>query len=403
MTRTEFLEKCWEKYPLFALSSPPTEHEWMCGRIEHVEAGGASIQLLGESLPIDSASSRHIPRLGEEIPAYLLIRGDVVAYNKDLKAVFLLSPCLSDVQDVSGWTHWQMFIHAVHDYFGQSGFIHWLTPTFVESSGVDANIDFFTARGVRTGREYNLPTSPEFELKKALVCGLERVYEIKKCFRDDDVTSIHQPEFTMLEWYRAYASLDDVEKDVLFLIQGLIENFALAMEVAPFDRWTIQQLFSKYLDFTLTPHTTEDELKAVLLERQWDFLPSETWNDLFFRLYVQGIEPHLEELGLIIVSGFPAQQSSLARITPEGWADRFEFYWKGVEIANAYQEETDPSKMGKTVYAEKESRHQQGKPVMSVGADFLRTMEQGLPPSAGIALGLDRLFMCLMGMDRIVR
>lgn len=404
MTREEFLANHWRKYPVFTASAPPTKENWLTGRVQNLKQDqGMFIELSGQSFPVTGTDRLLIDSLGVEAPFGALVCGDVVAYNIEKQAVFLLSPCLTEDRSASEdlSLQWHMFLHAVHDYFVQQGFIHWLTPTFVESSGVDANIDFFVARGVRTGREFQLPTSPEFELKKALVAGVERVYEVKKCFRDDDATPIHLPEFTMLEWYRAFANLKDIELDVSGLVQHLISSFALPLEFETFQPWTVSALFAKYLDFELTPHTSSEELKQALRKKEWDFLPTDTWNDLFFRLYVDGVEPHLKDLGLIIVRGFPAQQSSLARITMDGWADRFECYWNGVEIANAYHEENDPENMRKTILREKSIRLEQGKKSMAIGDEFLRHMQSGLPPSAGIALGLERLFMSLWGHNNI--
>lgn len=404
MTREEFLANHWRKYPVFAASAPPTEEAWLAGRVQSLKQDeGMFIELSGQNVPVSEEERAEVSALGLAAPFSALVCGDVVAYNIDTQAVFLLSPCLAkDRRASEGLSlQWQMFLHAVHDYFVQQGFIHWLTPTFVESSGVDANIDFFVAQGVRTGREFQLPTSPEFELKKALVAGVERVYEVKKCFRDDDATPIHLPEFTMLEWYRAFANLKDIELDVAGLVQHLIGSFALPIEFEGFQAWTVSQLFAKYLDFVLTPNTTVEDLRHALQQKEWDFLPTDTWNDLFFRLYIDGVEPYLKDLGFIIVSGFPAQQSSLARLTIEGWADRFECYWNGVEIANAYHEENNPENMRKTILRERAIRLQQGKKSMALGEGFLRDMQAGLPPSAGIALGLDRLFMGLWGHDNI--
>ncbi|MCC6138675.1 MAG: hypothetical protein IT287_08575, partial [Bdellovibrionaceae bacterium] len=321
----------------------------------------------------------------------------IVAYNAEHQTVFLLSPNLSGAEVVPH-IHWHMFLQVVHDYFASQGFIHWLTPSFVTSAGVDANIDFFYAQGVRTGRQYRLPTSPEFELKKALVQGVEQIYEIKKCYRDDDTTPIHRSEFTMLEWYRAYANIDEVEKDVLSLANYLIEAFALPYDsFEKFPQYTMAQLFKTYLQFELTPQTSSEDLQKLLERDGLDWSASDDWNDLFFRVYVDRIEPHLAALGAIVVRGFPAQQRSLARLTPEGWADRFEFYWNGVEIANAYHEENNPESIEMIIATEISRREKAGRAAISKDSAFAEMMKSGLPPSAGIALGLDRLFMCLMG------
>lgn len=400
MTREEFLSSHWHKYPVFSAAAPPSGAAWTAGRVQVVLATEESIELGGQTVPVQK-SSIEIPGLGTSAPLTVLRSGDIVAYSAEQQSVFLLAPNLREIE-VAPQVQWHMFLQVVHDFFASQGFIHWLTPSFVASAGVDANIDFFYAQGVRTGRQYRLPTSPEFELKKALVQGVEHIYEIKKCFRDDDVTPIHRSEFTMLEWYRAYAQLEEVEKDVLSLVNYLIEAFALPYEsFESIPQYTMAQLFKTYLQFELTPNTTSEELQKLLERDGLDWSTSDDWNDLFFRIYVDRIEPQLSALGAIVVRGFPAQQRSLARLTADGWADRFEFYWNGVEIANAYHEENNPQAIEDIIRTEMSKRESAGRAAMSEDSAFAEMMKSGLPPSAGIALGLDRLFMCLMGKSEI--
>lgn len=397
MTRQEFLSGEWQKYPVFSAAAPPSEAPWLVGRLQGVSASDSQIEMEGESHVIDQKSQATVQGLGKPAPLNALQAGDIVAYDPQAKLVFLLSPCLQTA-DSSSPVEWQMFLHVVHDFFAQNGFIHWLTPSFVASSGVDANIDFFVAQGVRTGRQFRLPTSPEFELKKAMVEGVERLYEVKNCYRDDDPTPVHKSEFTMLEWYRSYAHIDEVERDVLDLVNTLVDAFALPYDTfKSFPKHAMSELFKTYLKFELTPQTTSEQLQTLLDDQALEWSASDDWNDLFFRVYVDRIEPQLAALGPIIVNGFPAQQRSLARLTSEGWADRFEFYWNGIEIANAYHEENNPESIASIVRDEMTKREKAGRAAITPDQTFLEMMKQGFPPSAGIALGLDRLYMCLKG------
>ncbi len=396
MTRQQFLNSEWQKYPLFSAAAPPSEDTWISGRLQSVSTGGDQIEINGESYAIGSSKTM-VAGLGTPAPLAALKAGDVVAFNVEKQAVYLLSPCLTD-EATPARVEWQMFLHVVHDYFAQKGFIHWLTPSFVESSGVDANIDFFIAQGVRTGRQYRLPTSPEFELKKAMIEGVEMLYEIKNCFRDDDPTPVHKSEFAMLEWYRSFATIEEIEQDVVELVNTLIEGFALPYEpFESFPRYSISDLFDNFLSYEFTPQITSDDLRALLEREKLGWSPSDDWNDLFFRIYVDRIEPKLAALGPIVVNGFPAQQRSLSRLTSEGWADRFEFYWNGIEIANAYHEENNPETIVSIVQSEMAKRVKAGKTPITQDTSFLEMMKRGFPPSAGIALGLDRLYISLKG------
>lgn len=398
MTREEFLNTEWQKYPVFTASVAPYNENWVTGRVQEFSA--SQVVINGDAFELTNKKHKDTA-LGVSVPIGVLIAGDVVAYDGINKAVYLLSPCLQPKTEERG-IPWQMFIHSVHDFFAKEGFIHWLTPSFVESAGVDANIDFFYAKGVRTGRTYRLPTSPEFELKKAMVQGVDLIYEIKNCYRDDDTTPVHKTEFTMLEWYRSFATLEDIENDVKNLLNSLFENFGLPYEnIENFSRYTMADLFKTYLQFDLHPQTSLNDLKKLLEAQALDWSDTDDWNDLFFRVYVDRIEPHLKALGAIIIRGFPAQQRSLSRLTKDGWADRFEFYWNGVEIANAYHEENNPTAIEEIIANEMKKRVKAGREPIQKDSSFVEMMKQGLPPSSGIALGLERLMMCLFEKNDI--
>lgn len=394
MTRDEFLSTVWKPYP----SLPLQGKGWRYGKVLAVHEH--HLVVLTESLedwpkPLEGEESRVLdPDLGSSIPASFILVGDCIG-QPELPSgpLFLLSPNLE-----SGWIaplneNWQNFLQHVHRFFSSRGFTHWVTPYLVSSSGVDAHIDFLTVKGVRTGREFSLPTSPEFALKKVLASGQRKIFEIKSCFRDDDGSPTHKTEFTMIEWYRAYEKKWALVEDFELLLRDLAPFFDV--EPPAVLRVSMTELFKTHVGIDLHPGTPAEELSGALQSRGLHQSPSDDWDDLFFRLFVDCIEPHLGHNAPTVVYDFPLSQASLSRRTDSGWADRFEIYWNGVELANAYQEQNNPHLVLEVSEREIAKRIQLGRTPPKLDKDFHAAMRSGFPPSTGVALGLDRLFMVL--------
>ena len=253
-----------------------------------------------------------------------------------------------------------------------------------------------------------LPTSPEFHLKKLLVGGWQRVFEIHKCFRNGEAGAIHQPEFYMLEWYRVNEELTSLKKDVILLIEHL-QNWAITKGVPQQKQDTHQDaldetmpsLFQKEVHFNLTPQTSKKELEDLLDQLNINRAPDDTWNDLFFRVFLEKIEPQLKNKGKVFVSDFPPSMAALAKIDDCGWAQRFEFYWQGLEIANAFYELTDAEEQMKRFEEDLREKDRLKKERVPIDEDFISSLKEGMPPSSGIALGLERLFMAITGIKDI--
>lgn len=310
---------------------------------------------------------------------------------------------------------WTEFTQVLRKFFVDRGFIEGRTPTLVPSPGSEPYLDFFetTWEYGRLRRRFFLPTSPEFHLKKLLVLGWTKVFEIRSCFRNGEISSHHQPEFLMLEWYRAYSNLDAIADDVVDLLRELESHF-LAKDsknsqlkhkqknFSKVQRVSMAELFQREFDgFVLRPDTTIEEL--VSLARKYDVggANDESWDDLFMRLFVDKIEFKLGTEGPLIVHGYPPSQAALARIREDGFADRFEFYWRGLEIANAFHELNDPNENERRFLADLEQKKNLGKAVVPIDHEFISAMSYGMPPSGGIALGVDRLFMALFEFQDI--
>ncbi len=407
MSRDAFLTDKWTAYPQ-PLPTHLGPKDWCLGKI--AQKDGVTLHFVGRQQTFDISSQQPTdPKLGMAISPELLREGDVVACHHATGAVYLLSPNLQDESNVlhshssrDAMLEWQSFLETVRGYFIEQGFRYWHTPSLLPSPGIDAHIDFFQAQGVRTQRSYFLPTSPEFALKKAVADGQEKVFEIKSCFRDDDSSATHSAEFLMLEWYRAYADKWELFEDFLGLVRFVVKKLNLPLPTAfSASRVSIAELFVHKINFQLLPNTTENQLREMIVQNNLHANEDDDWDDLFFRLYIEFIEPSLGFAGPEAVYNFPLSQGSLSRKTANGWADRFEIYWQGVELANAYQEQNDPMQMKLRYQSEIEKRERAQKSPYPQDTKFLSKMEAGFPPCAGIALGLERLWMVLNKISTI--
>ena len=294
---------------------------------------------------------------------------------------------------------WSVFLKFVRRFFDSKDFLELHTPTLVTCPGTEPTLDVF-ATEIKIGnksRKVFLPTSPELHLKKTLAMDFDKIYEIAKCYRNNEVTHLHQPEFWMLEWYRSFANLFSLQSDVVQLVNYLCDHFGHTKpEIKSF---TVRQLFKKYLDFDLAPSTTYEEFRNLALHHHFRIDDTFTIDDLFFLLMLEKIEPHLPANELVFVEKYPPFQAALARRDHEGWAERFEVYWKGMELANAFDELNDPNEQRSRSLEDLQKR--QGKNPIDLDDAFFHALESGMPPSAGIALGLERLFMALLNIKKI--
>ncbi|MCB0385002.1 MAG: EF-P lysine aminoacylase GenX [Bdellovibrionales bacterium] len=323
-------------------------------------------------------------------------------------SMLLLSPCLEELPSKVGYwgtaTKWSQFVTAVREFFIHSGCLEVWTPSLVVCPGLEPTLDPLAVEvslGAKEKKTLYLPTSPELHLKKLLATGGGDVFEIKECFRDGEYSDHHQPEFWMIEWYRAFAGLEIIARDIEGLLQYLVSKGVFTQPVGKIQRLTMAEIFRRFLNFELTPETTRKELLDQCSKWHLPVQGTEPWDDLFHLLFLAKVEPLLPELGPLLVTHFPPSQAALARLTDEGWADRFEFYWQGFEIANAFGELTDPAEQGARCDRDNRERAERGKKILPIDHQFLGALKTGMPPSGGIALGLERLFMAGMGIRDI--
>ena len=290
----------------------------------------------------------------------------------------------------------------VRTFFAARGFLEVETPLLVPSPGLEIHLD-----AVRAGDGW-LITSPEYQMKRLLAAGLERIYQVCKCFRAGEHGPHHASEFTMIEWYRAYEALDAIAADTEQLVHAVCGGTARIGERAidvtpPWPRITVREAMRAWADIEVDGAEPAEELVAAVRRAGIAIADGTAWDDAFFAAFLARVEPALAARGAVIVTDWPAPLAALARRRPEDprTALRFEAYVGGLELANAFDELVDPAEQRSRFVSEQTVRAQRGKPVYPLDERLLAALTEGLPPSAGIALGFDRLLMLATGTSKI--
>ncbi len=291
----------------------------------------------------------------------------------------------------------------IRRFFADRSVLEVETPLLGHSIGTDPQLAFFTTEYCLPPRRQTLflQTSPEFAMKRLLAAGSGSIYQIGKAFRNGESGRFHNPEFTMLEWYRVGFDLFRLMDEIAELIEGLFSERLLQ----PSQRRSYQDVFVSftgldplvfsYPDYCAVANES-DVPEAVDICGHDHAL----WLDFLFSHKVQ---PHLGENALCMVYGYPACQSSLARISAhnERVTERVELFIDGVELGNGYYELTDAEEQSKRFDRELALRQQQELPVGVKDHRLIDALAAGLPDCAGMAIGLDRLLMLLSGSAAI--
>lgn len=291
-------------------------------------------------------------------------------------------------------------LKKLRGFFDDRGFLEVETPTLSHDSVIDEHLDplrvtlFSDPREPATGETLWLQTSPEFGMKRLLAAGATAIYQICRAYRGGEVGPSHNPEFTMLEWYRVgddYAAGRQLLSDLTMATLGC--------EVV--DQLTFREAFLKF--------AAVDPITASVAELQ-SVLGAAADGDRGFlldRVLVDRVEPQLGRDRPLILYDYPADQAALAQVRPAddsgnpAVAERFELYFRGIELANGYHELLDPAVLRERNRSNNERRLAAGKYPLPEDSRLLPAMEQGLPPCAGCALGVDRLLMVATGAKTI--
>jgi lysyl-tRNA synthetase class 2 len=284
------------------------------------------------------------------------------------------------------------------------------------SPGNEAHLHAFRTEALgpdMTRRDLYLHTSPEFAMKKLLAAGEPRIFDFARVFRNRERGALHAPEFTMLEWYRAAEPYDRIVDDTLAVIRMAAEMRGASFEwrgktcdaAAPAHRVSVQDAFKTFANIdlaaTLSP-TGEPNRDALAGQTKIKVGNDDSWSDIFSRILVEQVEPHLGMEAITVLDRYPRCEAALARACPDDprFAERFEVYACGVELANGFGELTDPIEQRCRFEAEMHEKQRVYGERYPIDEDFLDALAR-MPPASGVALGFDRLVMLMTGARHI--
>ncbi|MDP3985417.1 MAG: EF-P lysine aminoacylase EpmA [bacterium] len=312
---------------------------------------------------------------------------------------------------------------AIRQWFINQGFLEVNTPSLVRAAGQEPYLDPFEV-AVRDERGNKTPgflvTSPEYALKKLLVAGFPKIFSLASAFRNNEpADEFHNPEFTMLEWYRAGSDYRGIMEDTEQLVSSLARTFhstgckthrAFNFS-APWERLTVAEAFLRHANIDLDEIIGElsdfagvaGRFRDVLQKRGERVRGDETFDECFFKIFLTYIEQKLGRGKPTFLYDYPASMASLARLKKEDtrYAERVEVYIEGVELANGFSELCDENEQRSRFLEEQEIRLREGKAVHPIDESFLAALGSGMPESSGIALGVDRLIMLLLDAKSI--
>ncbi len=298
-------------------------------------------------------------------------------------------------------------IAATRNFLDSEGFVEVETPVLQPLYGGALARPFITHHNA-LDRDLYLRIATELYLKRLIVGGIDRVYELGKDFRNEGVSFKHNPEFTMLEWYEAYADYDDaatrLENLVAHVAQAVngttkVEREGVEIELAPpWRRVTLRDAIREQTGIDVLEHPTRDQLAAAM---DSDASPDDGWGKLVDGLLSKEVEPTLIQPTLIM--DYPVEMSPFAKRhrTEDGLVERWEAYVGGFEIANAFTELNDPDEQRRRFEQQAEEARRGDDEAQPYDEAFVQALEYGMPPTGGVGLGIDRLVMLLTGASTL--
>lgn len=323
-------------------------------------------------------------------------------------------------------------IRLIREWFWARDFIETQTPLALRFPGQEPYLNPIPVKFVEPSGQtsaFYLHTSPEYSLKKLLAAGFSKIFEITKTFRNnEDFRGLHSPEFTIMEWYRAPGRyqdfMDDLENLFKFIGQKLgIETVSYrgrSVGIMPaWERATMRAVWQKYLGVNLDDLLARADIKKYAENLGFAVAAEDAYEDIFFKIFLNKIEPQLGQERPIFIYDYPAILTSLSRPCPADprYAERAELYIAGLELCNGFGELTDPIAQKQQLERDRALREKLGKPTWPVDPDFIAALESGIPAdsvkaglpastsrsegAAGVALGLDRVVLLFTGAKDI--
>lgn len=290
-------------------------------------------------------------------------------------------------------------IAEIRRFFTDRGLLEVETPVLSEFGVTDVHLSTFNTTFISPTAEKSkalwLSTSPEYHMKRLLAAGSGPIFQLCHVFRNEEAGQCHNPEFTMLEWYRPHFDMYRLINEVDDLLQQILD-------CKPTESLSYQFVFQEYVG--LDPLSAEKaELVAKAKQYHLQQAEQEDRDTLLQFLFSTVVEPNIGKENPVAVYHFPATQAALAQISSEDHrvAERFEFYYKGLELANGFHELTDVNEQLHRFEQDNVQRQKMGLPQRQIDKRLLGALQAGVPNCSGIALGVDRLLMIALGANAI--
>lgn len=289
----------------------------------------------------------------------------------------------------------------IRRFFADRGVLEVETPAMSQATVTDVHLVPFQTRfvgpGAAQGLDLYLMTSPEYHMKRLLAAGSGPIFQLCRSFRNEEAGRHHNPEFTMLEWYRPHYDMYRLMNEVDDLLQQVLE-------CAPAETLSYQQAFIRHLE--MDPLSADKTQMREVAEKLGvgDLANREEDRDTLLQLlFMMGVEPQIGKDKPAFVYHFPASQASLAEISTEDHrvAERFEVYFKGIELANGFRELTDSCEQKQRFDQDNRKRAARGLPQQPIDTNLLDALAHGMPDCSGVALGVDRIVMLALKADSL--
>lgn len=292
-------------------------------------------------------------------------------------------------------------IKKIRQFFTDRGVLEVDTPCMSQATVTDVHLSTFETRFLAPTMAKSLSlymtTSPEYHMKRLLAAGSGPIYQMGRCFRNEEMGRYHNPEFTLLEWYRPHYDMYRLMDEVDDLLQQILTCHSA-------ETLSYQQAFLRHLNIDpLSADETQIKEAAVRLNVA-SITDNEKDRDTFLQLlFMAGVEPYIGRDKPVFIYHFPASQAALASISTEDYrvAERFEVYFKGIELANGFYELTDSAEQQQRFEQDNRQRAALGLPKRSIDERFIAALKHGLPPCSGVALGIDRLVMLSVNAENL--
>jgi len=301
-------------------------------------------------------------------------------------------------------------ISAIREFLNQRGFLEVETPVLQPSAG-GALARPFTTHHHALDQDFYLRIAPELHLKRLIIGGFDKVYELGRIFRNEGVSTKHNPEFTMLESYEAYADYNDIMKMVETMVSEISQRVLGSNKVRfgenivnfkpPWQRLELRQAIKKYSGIDFEDYPDARSLRAAMQKLKMEVDPQKDRGKLIDELISTFVEPKLMQPTLLV--DYPVDMSPLAKTKPDNnrLVERFEAFAGGMEIANAFTELNDPLEQRERFIKQQKGRKAKAEVEEVIDQDFLLALEYGMPPAGGLGIGIDRLVMVLTGQQSI--